>query len=149
MQSASNNGVEQPDEVMATVIGRIAAECKVLLGEKDEALVIPKLVEIGIEEAMKTVTEDWEARKKEMRDFAVELRAEFVKSLNAESAAIGDKIRQAVEVDLHKATASAAALVQDVNEAHSRPARIRWVVVGMGVALVLIALGFTHGKYLV
>ena len=145
----SANDRLRPGEATATVIGRIAAECKVLLGEKDEALVIPKLVEIGIEEAVKALTGDREAHKKEMRDFAAELRAEFVTTLHAESTAIVCKIREAIDVDLQKATASATALVQDVNEAHSRPVRIRWVAVGMGVALVLIALGFALGKYLV
>lgn len=128
--------------------GDVLAEVAAILSGDDEAAVVPTLVELGVRRAVKDLTNDQETRKTELRAFATEMRAELVKSLEAESTAIARKIREGIQMDLDKAGASAATLVANVNLAHSRPARVRWVVIGMLMAAVLVAAGIAIGRYL-
>jgi len=126
----------------------VLTEVAAILSGNDEAGVVPTLVELGVRRAVKGLTEDQEARKNELRAFANNMRAELVKVLEVESTAIARKIREGIQMDLDKAGASAATLVSNVNLAHSRPARVRWVVIGMIIAGVLVAAGIAIGRYL-
>ena len=126
----------------------VLAEVAAILSSNDEASVVPTLVELGVRRAVAGLTEDQQARKDELRAFANDMRTEMVKVLEAESTAIARKIREGIQMDLDKAGASAATLVSNVNLAHSRPARVRWVVIGMLIAGILVAVGIAIGKYL-
>jgi hypothetical protein len=135
-----------PDKVAAAVITRVAAESKIVLGPKDPSLVIHLLVRIGIEEAVKALMEDTEVRQREAQAYFEKLRTQFAAALDSDSTNIAMKIRKAVQEDLDRASSSTTVLVQNVAEAYSRPARLRWVIVGMGLAIVLIGFGIGIGR---
>lgn len=129
------------------VIGTVAAQHGILLDKNDPAAIIPTLVKLGIERGVRQVAEDDRARREELRALVQELRAESMKMVERQAAAIAEKVRQEVQLDLDRAGASAATLVANINHAHSRPVRVYWMTIGLIVATALLAVGAAVGKF--
>jgi hypothetical protein len=60
----------------------------------------------------------------------------------------GMQIRAALQKDIDAAGIKAAHLVYKVDQAHKRPAMIRWITVGLSLAVVLLVFGVYVGMYL-
>jgi hypothetical protein len=60
----------------------------------------------------------------------------------------GAQIRAELQKDIDAAGMKAAYLVYKVDQAHKRPALIRWITVGLSLAVVLLVFGFYVGMYL-
>jgi hypothetical protein len=60
----------------------------------------------------------------------------------------GAQIRAELQKDIDAAGMKAAYLVYKVDQAHKRPALIRWITVGLSLAVVLLVFGFYVGRYL-
>ena len=59
-----------------------------------------------------------------------------------------EKIREGLQFDIQVAGMRASEYVHQVNEAHRRPAIIRWVSVGLLAAVVIFAEGVWLGPYM-
>jgi hypothetical protein len=113
------------------VVGQVAAKHDVLLGRDDPALVIPTLVQIGIQRAM------------------AELRTDEPKGEHlSDSSAIAETVRKLVADDIAKAGIAAATLVANVEHAHARPQRVYWTSVGLALAILLLLIGILIGRFL-
>ena len=60
----------------------------------------------------------------------------------------GMQIRAELQKDIDAAGMEAAHLVYKVDQAHKRPAMIRWITVGLSLAVVLLVFGVYVGMYL-
>ena len=60
----------------------------------------------------------------------------------------GVQIRAELQKDIDAAGIKAAHLVYKVDQAHRRPAKIRWITVGLCLAVVLLVFGVYVGMYL-
>lgn len=113
------------------VVGQVAAQHNVLLGRDDPALVIPTLVQIGIQRAM------------------AELRTDDTKGEPiVDSSAVADAVRKLVAEDIAKAGIAAATLVANVEHAHARPQRVYWTTVGLALGILLLLIGIVIGRFL-
>lgn len=145
---ASNSGRNGMDHDLDAVIGEIAAKHNILVDRDDPVVMIPTLIRIGIERAVRDLTSDEQARKDAMRAFIADVQAQSLKSIEAEGTAIAARIREAVQLDLDRAGASAATLVSNLNQAHSRKGQIRSMTLGMLVAGLFLGAGVCIGKFL-
>lgn len=136
------------DHDLDAVIGEIAAKHNILVDRDDPVVMIPTLIRIGIERAVRDLTSDEQARKDAMRAFIADVQAQSLKSIEAEGTAIAARIREAVQLDLDRAGASAATLVSNLNQAHSRKGQIRSMTLGMLVAGLFLGAGVCIGKFL-
>jgi hypothetical protein len=59
-----------------------------------------------------------------------------------------EKMREGLEGDIHIAGLKAREYVHQVNEAHRRPAMIRWVSVGLAAAAAIFSAGIWLGAHL-
>ncbi len=132
---------DQLDEMVRLV----AAEHGIVLDRTDPSAIIPTLVKFGIEQGVRQVTEDQEARRAELRRFMQDARQEAAKALEKEMAAAVERIRSELKLDLDRAGASAATLVANVQHANTRPVRVYWMTMGLIAAGVLLAIGFGFG----
>ena len=66
--------------------------------------------------------------------------AQYVKAAAAE-------IREELQRDIENARVHAAEIVDEVNRAHSRPAIVRWVAVGLTAGMVLLGAGLWIGAH--
>ena len=144
----SNLGRNGMDHDLDAVIGEIAAKHNILVDRDDPVVMIPTLIKIGIERAVRDLTSDEQARKDAMRAFILDVQMQSLKSIEAEGTAIAARIREAVQLDLDRAGASAATLVSNLNQAHSRKGQIRSMTFGMLVAGLFLGAGVCIGKYL-
>jgi len=144
----SNLGRNGMDDDLDAVIGEIAAKHNILVDRDDPVVMIPTLIKIGIERAVRDLTSDEQARKDAMRAFILDVQMQSLKSIEAEGTAIAARIREAVQLDLDRAGASAATLVSNLNQAHSRKGQIRSMTFGMLVAGLFLGAGVCIGKYL-
>lgn len=145
---ASNLGRNGMDHDLDAVIGEVAAKHNILVDRDDPVVMIPTLIKIGIERAVRDLTSDEQARKDAMRAFILDVQTQSLKSIEAEGTAIAARIREAVQLDLDRAGASAATLVSNLNQAHSRKGQIRSMTLGMLVAGLFLGAGVCIGKYL-
>ena len=67
--------------------------------------------------------------------------AQYVKGAAAE-------IRGELQRDIENARVHAAEIVDEVNRAHSRPAIVRWVAIGLTAGMVLLGAGLWIGSHL-
>jgi len=144
----SNLGRNGMDDDLDAVIGAVAAKHNILVDRDDPVVMIPTLIKIGIERAVRDLTSDEQARKDAMRAFILDVQMQSLKSIEAEGTAIAARIREAVQLDLDRAGASAATLVSNLNQAHSRKGQIRSMTFGMLVASLFLGAGVCIGKYL-
>lgn len=144
----SNLGRNGMDHDLDAVIGEVAAKHNILVDRDDPVVMIPTLIKIGIERAVRDLTSDEQARKDAMRAFILDVQMQSLKSIEAEGTAIAARIREAVQLDLDRAGASAATLVSNLNQAHSRKGQIRSMTFGMLVAGLFLGAGVCIGKYL-
>jgi len=136
------------DDDLDAVIGAVAAKHNILVDRDDPVVMIPTLIKMGIERAVRDLTNDEQARKDAMRAFILDVQMQSLKSIEAEGTAIAARIREAVQLDLDRAGASAATLVSNLNQAHSRKGQIRSMTFGMLVAGLFFGAGVCIGKYL-
>jgi hypothetical protein len=59
-----------------------------------------------------------------------------------------EKMREDLQGDIHIAGLKAREYVHMVNEAHRRPAMIRWIAVGLAAGVVLLGVGVGLGMFL-
>ena len=130
------------------LIAEVAARHNLLLNPDDPAIALVTMNKLILDDAIETAQEqiratiaefDASMRKAEKR--AGSILAEKVK----ESAA---QMRQGLRNDIHAADLKAREIVHLVNEAHRRPALIRWSAVGLIAGALLFGGGIWLGTLL-
>lgn len=132
---------------MKQMISEVAAENSIRIEPGDPLFALVTMNRMVFEEAaqkyyghnQQLISEFNESMEKAERR-AGSMLAQMVK----ESAA---KMREGLQGDIHLAGLKAREYVHLVNEAHRRPAIVRWVSVGLVAAVALLAVGFCIGVY--
>ena|SRR5215472_3954238 len=130
------------------LIAAVRAKHGIRLEPDDPVFALVTINELVLEEAVRRLSEDMDSRldtfSKGMdrtERLAGKLLAEDVRNAAAQ-------IREEMHKDIEAAGLKAAHLVYQVDQAHKRPALIRWMSVGLFSALVLVILALCVGLYL-
>jgi hypothetical protein len=130
------------------LIAAVRARNGIRVEEDDPIFALVTLNELVLEQIARRVSDEITTRlvafnvgmdKTERR--AGSLLAQDVKEAGAQ-------IRADLQKDIDAAGMKAAYLVYKVDQAHKRPALIRWITVGLSLAVVLLVFGFYVGMYL-
>lgn len=130
------------------LIAAVRARNGIRVEEDDPIFALVTLNELVLEQIARRVSDEITTRlvafnvgmdKTERR--AGSLLAQDVKEAGAQ-------IRAELQKDIDAAGMKAAYLVYKVDQAHKRPALIRWITVGLSLAVVLLVFGFYVGMYL-
>jgi hypothetical protein len=142
------------------VIGEVAKRHGILLDQNDPMAMVPTLVELGFatraEELMQAALHAMreEIRSELRREQSVVVPGagssglEVAEAVKSEAGAIVKVIADGVQQHLSRADSVAATLVHNVDQAHTRPARIQWAVMGMTLLALGFAAGVVVGKFL-
>jgi hypothetical protein len=130
------------------LIAAVRARNGIRVEEDDPIFALVTLNELILEQVARRVSDEITTRlvafnagmdKTERR--AGSLLAQDVKEAGAQ-------MRAELQKDIDAAGMKAAHLVYKVDQAHKRPAMIRWITVGFSFAVVLLVLGFYVGMFL-
>jgi hypothetical protein len=130
------------------MISEVAAENGIRVEPGDPLFALVTMNRLVLEESAKTYY-----------DYNQKLIAEFHESMKRAEMHAGsmlaqmvkesaEKMREALQGDIHIAGLKAREYVHLVNEAHRRPAMIRWTVAGLAAAAVLVGGGVWLGMLL-
>lgn len=134
------------DELTSDAVAEIAKRHGILFDRSDPMCVVPLLVNLGVRNALARVRESDGAKMDALRTAMDQMTAASVEALRGEGAALTQNVKEAVRLDLDRAGASAATLVGNIQQAYSRPARVRWVVLGMLLGGLLVGVGIAIGR---
>ena len=130
------------------LIGEVAARHRFLLKVEDPAIALVTMNQLVLDSSLAAVHKqiratiaEFQASLKEAEQHAGSMLAEKVK----ESAA---QIREGLQGDIHVASLKAREYVHQVNEAHRRPALIRWGAAGLVAATFVFGGGILLGTLL-
>jgi len=123
------------------MIGEVAAENGIRVEPGDPLFALVTMNRLVLEESAKRYY-----------DYNQKLIAEFVESMKKAETRAGqmlaqmvkesaEKMREGLQGDIHIAGLKAAEYVHRVNEAHRRPAIIRWTAIGLAAGAFLFAAG--------
>jgi hypothetical protein len=143
------------------VIGEVAKRHGVLLDQNDPMAMVPTLVEMGfasraeelMQAALRTMREEVRAELRREQSVVVPGAVvapgpEVADAVKREADAIVKVIAESIQQHLSRADSVAATLVANVDQAHTRPARIRWAAIGMGLLVLAFGAGVVVGKIL-
>lgn len=152
---ANENGNQEHDE--GAVVAEIARRHNVLLDRNDPMCMVPALVDLGFQRATQTCADQLTAAtvnalRAEMgavhREPGREVPSVVVPAIKVDVDTIVEVLREEFRKELARADSLAATLVANVDQAHSRPARVRWAAIGMMLAAGLLTVGIVIGRYL-
>ena len=130
------------------LIGEVAARHNVFLEPGDPAIALVTMNQLILEGAMETV-------HKEIRATIKEFHASMEKAERRAGSMLAQKVRESAEQmrhglqnDIHMAGLKAREFVHLLNEAHRRPALIRWSAVGLIAGVLLFVGGIWLGTFL-
>lgn len=132
---------------MKRMISEVAAENGIRVEPGDPLFALVTMNRLVLEESAKTYY-----------DYNQKLIAEFLESMKRAEVLAGsmlaqkvkesaEKMREGLQGDIHIAGLKAREYVHLVNEAHRRPAIIRWVSVGLVAAGAIFASGLWLGTF--
>ena len=133
---------------MKRMISEVAAENGIRVEPGDPLFALVTMNRMVLEESARTYY-----------DYNQKLIAEFLESMKRAEVRAGsmlaqkvkesaEKMREGLQGDIHIAGLKAREYVHLVNEAHRRPAIIRWVSVGLVAAVAILASGVWLGTLL-
>ena len=128
------------------LIAEVAARHGILLRENDPALAIVTLNQLVLQAVANDLLQNVGTLAGEFRKAADSIQAHAGAAIANEVRAAMDFGRTALRADLEAGGFQARQLVMEVHRAHSRPAAIRWVVVGLLAGMALLLCGMLLGK---
>lgn len=130
------------------LIAEVAARHEVFLIPSDPAIALVTMNQLIVDSALETV-------HKEIRATIEEFHASMGKAERRAGSMLAQKVRESAEQmrdglqnDIHMAGLKAREFVHLVNEAHRRPALIRWSAVGLIAGVLLFVGGIWLGTFL-
>src|SRR5215471_17455965 len=130
------------------LIAAVRAKHGIRIEPDDPVFALVTINEMVLEEAVRRLSEHMERRFAAFNSGIerTERRAGYLLAQNVKNAAA--QIRTELQKDIDEASMKAAYLVYKVDQAHKRPAMIRWIAVGLLSAVVLISFAFCACMYL-
>ena len=130
------------------LIAAVRARNGIRIEPDDPVFALVTINELVLEEAVRRLSDEMDRR---LATFSAgmdhtERRAGKLLAQDVTNAAA--QIRAEMQKDIDAAGMKAAYLVYKVDQAHKRPAMIRWIAVGLLAAMVLVGFSFYAGMYL-
>jgi len=130
------------------LITEVRARNGIRVEPDDPIFALVTLNELVLEQVARRVSEEITTRLVAFNDGMnkTERRAGVLLAQDVKEA--GAHIRAELQKDIDAAGIEAAHLVYRVDQAHKKPALIRWITVGLSLAVVLLVFGFCVGMHL-
>jgi hypothetical protein len=130
------------------LIAEVRARNGIRVEPDDPIFALVTLKELFLEQVARHVSEEITTRLVAFNDGMnkTERRASVLLAQDVKEA--GKQIRAELQKDIDAAGIEAAHLVYRVDQAHKKPALIRWISVGLFLAVVLLVFGVYVGMYL-
>ena len=130
------------------LIEAVRARNGIRIEPDDPVFALVTINELVLEEAVRRLSDEMDRR---LATFSAgmdqtERRAGKLLAQDVKNAAA--QIRAEMQKDIDAAGMKAAYLVYKVDQAHKRPAMVRWIAVGLLSAMVLVGFAFYAGMYL-
>ena len=129
------------------LIGELARRYAVRMDDNDPAIAIVALNRLMLEHAMDELSEVVIRRIAEFETSVLKVEHRAGKLLSQEVCEAAARIRAELRKDIDGAGIKAAQLVYLVDQAHKRPARIRWLSAGLVSAAALLLAGVWIGAH--
>jgi hypothetical protein len=129
------------------LIGELARQYAIRMDDNDPAIAIVALNRLMLEHAIEELSEAVARRIVEFETSVLKVEQRAGKLLALELSEAASRIRAALHDDLDGAGIKAAHLVYLVNQAHKRPARVRWLSAGLVSAAALFLAGIWIGAH--
>ena len=104
--------------------------------------------ELVLEEAVRRLSDEMDRRLATFSAGMDQTERRAGKLLAQDVTNAAAQIRAEMQKDIDAAGMKAAYLVYKVDQAHKRPAMIRWIAIGLFSAMVLVGFAFYAGMYL-
>lgn len=129
------------------LIGELGRRYAIHIDGNDPAVAIVALNYLVLERAMDELGEAVGRRIAEFETSVLKVEQRAGKTLAAEFSEAAVRMRAGLHADIHEAGIKAAHLVYMVDQAHRRPAVVRWLSVGLVSAAVLFIAGVWIGAH--
>lgn len=128
------------------LIGEMASRYGIRLDDSDPALAIISLNQLALEAAIQGICEQIRARIAEFEASAekIEIRAGVVLAHQVKESAA--ELRRELHGDVQAASLKCHELLHQINEAHRRPAVLRWAAIGIVFGFILFLCGVWVGR---
>ena len=130
-----------------SLIGELARRYAIRMDDNDPAIAIVALNRLVLEHAMEELSEAVARRIAEFETSVLKVEQRAGKLLALELAEAAARIRTELQNDIDGAGLKAAHLVYLVDQAHKRPARVRWLSAGFVSAAALFLAGIWIGAH--
>jgi len=127
------------------MISEVAAENGIRIEPGDPLFALVTMNRMVFEEAAQVYFEHNQQLIAEFKESMTRAEARAGSMLAEKVKAATEKIREGLQCDIQLAGMRASEYVHRVNEAHRRPAIIRWSVVGLLAAILIFAVGIGLG----
>jgi len=129
------------------LIGELARRYAIRMDDNDPAIAIVALNRLMLEHAMKELCDAVARRIAEFEASALKIEHRAGRLLAQDMCEATARIRAELRNDIDSAGIKAAHLVYLVDQAHKRPARVRWLSVGLLSAVALVLAGVLIGVH--
>jgi hypothetical protein len=129
------------------LIGELGRRYAIHINENDPAVVIVALNQIVLEHAMNELGDAVGRRIAEFETAVLRVEQHAGKMLALEFSEAAARIRAELQTNIETAGIKAAHLVYLVDQAHKRPALVRWLSAGLTSALLLFIIGLWIGAH--
>lgn len=129
------------------LIAEVARRNGIRVEPNDPAFALVTLNQVVLEE---TVREVRDHIRESIADFDSSMQKVQTRAGRAVAQEFNERaaaLRRELQDDITTAGSKASELVYKVNQAHARPARIRWIVAGVFLAILVFAAGFWAGVH--
>jgi len=129
------------------LIGELARRYAIRMDDNDPAIAIVVLNRLMLEHAMEELSEAVARRIAEFDASVLKVEHQAGRLLAQDMCEATARIRAELRNDIDGAGIKAAHLVYLVDQAHKRPARVRWLSVGLVSAVALLVAGIWIGVH--
>ena len=133
---------------IGSLIEELARRYGIRLDSNDPAITIVILNQLVLENAIEEFMDAIDSRLAQFEAGAKKVEYQAGKLLAEKVSDAAACVRAALQKDIEGAGLKAAHLVYMVDQAHKRPAIIRWLAAGLVAAIGLLCVGFYIGMYL-
>ncbi len=131
------------------LIGEVAKRHGIALGKDDPAFAIVTLNRLVLQSFLDEVVHRVGIAVADFEEAATRVQTAAGRKIGADVRDAAAAVREEFQKDMRDAGFQARELVASVDAAHSRPAMLRYVAMGLGSGVILFAVGVLVGRYLV
>lgn len=128
------------------LVGEMAARYGIRMDESDPALAIISLNQLVLEESIQVICEQLRERITEFEASARKLETRAGQVLATQVRESASEIRKQLREDTHTASLRCREMLHQIQEAHRRPALLRWAAIGIVFGFILFCCGVWVGR---